>query len=52
MEMKEMEILREELNQLIEQGADFLEIQKVSTKLDECLVRYYKEQLEKGQGLS
>ena len=45
MEEKKMEVLRKELNCLIEHGAEFEEIQRVSMKLDDCLVEYYKEKL-------
>lgn len=43
----EIEELRKELNNLIENGADFEEIQKVSFILDECLIEYYNNKLEK-----
>ena len=44
---KRIEELREELNNLITQRADFAEIQKVSQLLDECLVEYYNEKMKK-----
>lgn len=44
---KRIEELREELNNLISQQADFVEIQKVSQLLDECLVEYYNEKMKK-----
>ena len=40
--------LREELNRLIENKADFEEIQKISRKLDECLLNYYNEKMKNG----
>ena len=43
----EIEKIREKLNELIERGADFEEIQKVSSLLDECLIEYYNKKLEK-----
>lgn len=43
---KKIEELREELNRLITNQADFTEIQKVSQSLDECLVEYYTEKLK------
>ncbi len=39
--------LREELNRLINEKAEFEEIQKVSQKLDECVLNYYKETMER-----
>ena len=44
---KKINELREELNRLIHEQADFDEIQFVSQKLDECLLNYYNEKLEK-----
>lgn len=44
---KEIEKLRVNLNDLIEKGADFEEIQRVSSLLDECLIQYYNNKLEK-----
>ncbi len=35
--------LREELNRLIDEQADFEKIQEISQKLDECLLEYYNE---------
>ena len=39
--------MEEELNSLIEKGANVEEIQRVSLLLDECLVEYYSEKLKK-----
>ena len=39
--------LRDELNRLINEQADFEEIQNVSRKLDECLVNYYNSRLQR-----
>lgn len=44
---QKIEDLRKKLNDLIESGADFEEIKKVSWLLDECLVEFYNNQLEK-----
>lgn len=44
---KRIEELREELNTLIQNKADFGEIQRVSQLLDTCLVEYYNNKLEK-----
>ena len=41
---KKIEELRIKLNSLVEQGADFEEIQKVSLLLDKCLVDYYSKE--------
>ena len=46
MENEKINILREELNKLIDMGADFEEIQKVSHRLDKCLVEYYNNKLQ------
>lgn len=44
---KKIEDLREKLNTLIDEQADFCEIQRVSQLLDECLVEYYNRKIEK-----
>ena len=44
---QKIEELRIQLNELIEKGADFSEIQKVSLLLDECLIEYYDNKLER-----
>ena len=44
---KRIEDLREQLNILIKDKADFCEIQRVSQLLDECLVEYYNSKIEK-----
>ena len=38
--------LRDELNKKIEQGADYEEIYKISTDLDELIAKYYEEKKE------
>lgn len=43
---QKIENLRKELNQLIEKGADFTEIQRVSLLLDQCVIEYYDEKKE------
>ena len=43
---KKINELRDKLNSLITDGADFSEIQKVSQLLDDCLVEYYNEKLK------
>lgn len=43
---EKINILREKLHDLIEQGADFSEIQEVSVLLDECLIEYYNQKYE------
>lgn len=43
---QKIEDLRKKLNDLIESGADFEEIKKVSCLLDECLVEFYNNKLE------
>lgn len=43
---KKINDLRDKLHSLIEKGADFEEIQKVSILLDECLIEYYNLKLE------
>lgn len=42
---KKIDDLRERLNVLISERADFSEIQKVSQLLDDYLVEYYNEKL-------
>ena len=42
-----IEKLREELNDLIAKGANFEKIQEVSSRLDQCLIEYYEQQIEK-----
>ena len=44
---KKINDLRDKLNNLITNGADFSEIQRVSQLLDDCLVEYYNEKLKK-----
>lgn len=40
--------LREELNKLINERADFDEIQEISRELDKCVLKYYQEILQRG----
>jgi len=47
MVIEKIEELRTKLNDLIEKGADFEDIQRTSSLLDECLIEYYHEKLEK-----
>ena len=45
MASEKIEKLRNELNTLIQEQADFTEIQKISQLLDDCLVEYYNEKI-------
>ena len=44
---KKIQELREKLNNLIEEKADFSQIQEVSTELDKCLIEYMNKNTEK-----
>lgn len=41
-----IENLRQELNSLITNNANFDEIQRVSQLLDECIVEYYNDKIK------